>query len=1068
MNIVDGYSSMNKAPTIVAIIFVSLSACGGGSSDNNNSSSSLINQSPSAQFISTIADNTAPLTITFDASLSNDNDGTVTSYNWDFGDGNSSAGDTTTHSYSTTGTYSVVLTITDNDGANDTTTRNIEISTSVVADIELGLNDDGSILFDGSNSQVYGANGQANITSYQWDFGDNSSDTGITVSHSYTDLDLYFATLTVTDSNGNTDSETIRTSFSISGTINAASSILTDIDVNDPSRQSINNSSQTFEVNNSILTAQTLFNPVLINGFVNSEGSVSNTITSGNFIDSADSSDYYSINLQAGQFVSLSITDFDSSDPTANNIDLTLLDSGGDAVAISANADSQYESVAVPSDGDYFILVEAISGFNKYVMNVSTGSFISGARAYGNSMDFVAGEVIVKLKSDKVTNSSTISNTDKPRLTLSHSHKNRPGLLRFDADSDIQISNATTRNRRKKQTLNYIKQLKKRTDVEYAEPNYLVHSNLTPNDDFYSLQSHYSHINLPQAWDITVGIPTGDDIIVAVVDTGVVLTHEDLAGQLVDGYDFVSDIDTASDGDGIDSDPTDPGDGGGLDNSWHGTHVAGTIAAASNNNQGIAGVSWGAKIMPIRALGQGGGTTYDVEQGVRYAAGLSNDSGTIPTQTADIINLSLGSGGFSQTSQNLYTALYDAGIIVVAAAGNEGTNTPEYPASYSNVFSINAVDLNNDLASYSNFGNTIDIAAPGGDLSKDFDGNGYGDGVLSTYIEDSTTEPEDSYSFLQGTSMATPHVAGVAALMKAIYPELTATEFDSSLQSNTLTNDIGSSGKDEEFGYGVIDALKAVQQAQLLAGGEATGSMLTSPSQLNFGSSINTLTINISQAGSSPPTVSSISNTASWLSITGIDVDGNGAGDYRISVNRTGLSDATYSDVISIDLSNGQTLSVSVSMQVNINGSIDSDAGYLYVLLLNPDTFEIKAQFNIDIIDGEYNYQFTNVPYGEYLIIAGSDIDNDLFICDTGESCGSYPTNEQFQRVLIDGDTNSVDFLATIVTSVISNAETLSSNQQEANTPTYSSAYGNLLLRQSISSTNSKTSSNNTNKKVVQ
>jgi serine protease len=1059
---------MKKILPIATLLSMSLlTACGGGSDSSSNAS----NQPPTAQFSYVIADTTTPLTINFDANTSNDSDGTITNYSWDFADGNSATGVTTNHSFSTTGTYSVVLTVTDNDGASDTSTHTVQITTSVEADIELSLNDDGSILFDASNSQIYGnADEQTTIVNYQWDFGDNTSGTGITSSHTYNNLALYFATLTVTDSNGNTDSETIRTSFSINGTISVASSILTDIDVNDPSRQNINNNLEAFETNNSILNAQPLFNPVLINGFVNSEGSSSDTITSGNFIDSADSSDFYSVNLKAGQFVSLSISDYDSNNPTSNNVDLTLYDSNGNAVAISSNLLSQYESVAVTSDGDYFVQVEAINGFNKYVMNISNDSFISGSRAYGNSMDFVAGQIIVKMKSDDAINSSTASrnnSSENPPLKLSHSHKNRSALLHLDTDSEIQTSNINQRNRRKKETLSYINQLKQRTDIEYAEPNYLVHSNLTPNDDFYSLQSHYSQINLPQAWDITVGTPTGDDIIVAVVDNGVVLTHKDLDGQLVAGYDFVSDSDTALDGDGIDSDPTDPGDGGGeLDNSWHGTHVTGTVAAASNNNQGVAGTSWGAKVMPVRVLGQGGGTNYDVEQGVRYAAGLSNDSGTVPDQPADIINLSLGSSSFSQTSQELYTTLYDAGIIVVAAAGNESTDSPEYPASYNNVFSISAVDLNNDLATYSNFGSTIDIAAPGGDLSKDLDGNGYGDGVLSTYIEDSNTENEDSYAFLQGTSMAAPHVAGVAALMKAVYPELTATEFDSSLQNNTLTNDIGDSGKDEEFGYGVIDALKAVQQAQQLAGGDATGSMRASPNQLSFGSTINNLTLTLNQSGSEPPSVTNISNIQSWLSITAANVDSDGVGDYTVSVDRTNLSDATYTDVISIELSNGQTLSVSVSMRVNTNSSIDSDAGYLYVLLLDPDTLESKDQFAVDIVDGEYNYNFTNVPYGEYLIIAGSDIDNDLFICDTGESCASYPTNEQLQRILIDEDTSNVDFLATIVTSVISNAETLSTNQQEAKKSASITAYGHSFLRQTTSQNNTTADNSSNNKRI--
>ncbi len=333
-------------------------------------------------------------------------------------------------------------------------------------------------------------------------------------------------------------------------------------------------------------------------------------------------------------------------------------------------------------------------------------------------------------------------------------------------------------SRRKLETLRLIKQLNANPDVEYAEPNYIRRPLFTPSDPYYQYQLHYPQIRLPQAWDITTGAAS---VIVAVVDTGVFLAHQDLAGQLVSGYDFISDGANANDGDGIDSNPDDPGDSTVGNSSWHGTHVAGTIAATSNNSIGVAGIAPGARIMPLRALGKQGGTDYDIDQALRFAAGLLNDSMTVPTQAADIINLSIGGAGFSQIVQDLYNDLHSQGIIVVAAAGNENSSVPSYPATYDNVVSVSAVDYQNQRAPYSNFGTSVDVAAPGGDASVDRDGNGYPDGVMSTLVDDSTGTRANSYAFYQGTSMAAPHVAGVAALMKSVNPALTASDFDAFL-----------------------------------------------------------------------------------------------------------------------------------------------------------------------------------------------------------------------------------------------------------------------------------------------
>ena len=222
------------------------------------------------------------------------------------------------------------------------------------------------------------------------------------------------------------------------------------------------------------------------------------------------------------------------------------------------------------------------------------------------------------------------------------------------------------------------------------------------------------------------------------------------------------------DGDGIDSDPEDPGDEMEGRSSFHGTHVTGTIGAATNNAIGVAGIARNCKIMPLRVLGNGGGLASDIREAIKYAAGLRNGSGKLPSKRADIINMSLGGSSRSDLDQQVINDARNAGVIIIAAAGNYASNAPMYPAAYNGVISVSAVGADKQLAPYSNYGNTIDIAAPGGNMSRDYDGDGHLDGVLSTGGNDASGPIQMVYNFKQGTSMAAPHVAGVVALMKSL------------------------------------------------------------------------------------------------------------------------------------------------------------------------------------------------------------------------------------------------------------------------------------------------------------
>ncbi|MEM7366910.1 MAG: S8 family serine peptidase, partial [Pseudomonadota bacterium] len=462
-----------------------------------------------------------------------------------------------------------------------------------------------------------------------------------------------------------------------------------------------------------------------------------------------------------------------------------------------------------------------------------------------------------------------------------------------------------TVDKAKYDTLAAAKMLQYTGQVARAEPNYIHQSLLTPDDTLFNNQWHYEAINLPAAWDITVG---NNDVVVAVIDSGIVTSHPELDDRLTtDGFDFISratDFTSSQsggslDGDGIDDDPSDPGDACGVQqSSYHGTHVAGTIGAETDNTGGVAGVTWLGRIMALRTLGAcGSGSSFDIQQALLYAAGLPNSSGTVPSQTADIVNLSLGSEFSSASEQEVYAQVRDAGVIIVAAAGNSGVRGIEFPASYQGVISVSATSILDTLAAYSTFGPAVDVAAPGGDFgTPDIDGDGRVDGVLSTDANDAPGAPLPTLEYKQGTSMAAPHVAGVIALMKGIHPELTPEDVDTLLLSGLITDDLGDPGRDERFGNGRINALKAVLAAQQLAdGGELQPVPLLQvrPGILNFGQLLNQLTVQVENGGTGELSITAITASDPFIEVS-TPGTADGLGSHTIAVNRDGLTPGVY------------------------------------------------------------------------------------------------------------------------------------------------------------------------------
>ena len=326
-----------------------------------------------------------------------------------------------------------------------------------------------------------------------------------------------------------------------------------------------------------------------------------------------------------------------------------------------------------------------------------------------------------------------------------------------------------------------------RGDVRDVEPNGFAHRFYEPNDPLFPQQWHYQPgpmgMNAVDAWDTV----NGEGYVVAVLDTGQV-EHEDLEGQFIAGYDFISDPANARDGDGRDPDPNDEGDWDSkYDSSWHGTHVAGTIAALTDNNIGVAGVAHGAKVQHVRVLGNLGGAWTDVSDAIIWASGGSIEGVPDNETPADVINLSLGGGVPCQTfMQDAVDIAIDNGTLVVIAAGNSSSDVSNFsPASCEGALAIAGTGPNNTRYQSTNFGLGIAVAAPAGA------GSGFPatDQVLSTLNTGTTVQGDDAYAWYAGTSMAAPHVAATAALiLEASDGDATLAEIETILKNTAYAS----------------------------------------------------------------------------------------------------------------------------------------------------------------------------------------------------------------------------------------------------------------------------------------
>ena len=325
-----------------------------------------------------------------------------------------------------------------------------------------------------------------------------------------------------------------------------------------------------------------------------------------------------------------------------------------------------------------------------------------------------------------------------------------------------------------------IENLRAQETVEFAEEDVLYKIHFIPNDPLFSFQWNMTNLGMPAVWDLSQG---DESVVVAIIDTGVYFTLADLnKTTFKQGFDFVNNSVIP------------------FDDNGHGSHVIGTIAQSTNNEFGVAGMASNVVIMPIKVLASDGyGFASDIAQGIIFAV----------NNGADIINMSLG-GGYSTLIYEACEYATEHGVLVVASTGNDGEDIISYPAALSSVMSVGAVNDLGEKTSYSNYGDGLDVMAPGGDFSRSLINSVTGEVFPAAILQETYFSSDgEGFWYFAGTSMAAPHVCGLAALLKSKNPSLSPLQIRNIITSTADDKDI--LGYDTSYGFGIINPVKALQ-----------------------------------------------------------------------------------------------------------------------------------------------------------------------------------------------------------------------------------------------------------------
>lgn len=840
--------------------------------------------------------------------------------------------------------------------------------------------------------------------------------------------------------------------YTLGGTLTVPETSAVDSDSNDPNQAGR-------KANDSFDTAQQLSSPVYVLGSVNEprRGPEGPNFTSGDELDG------FQVDLKTGQVIELEF----SADPDINDVDLYVFaeDANVDSPPIGVSDGlSSYECLRIERPGRHYIAVVAHTGAAIYNMRIGApgeGSNCSNLVQTAGGM--VPGEVVAKPRSaaGAEAQAGDLARTRALRaggLSVAAAATGVPSLLRLPVDGAERalaidrlaaLSRGSDGEQAKQlasgsgtsgnvlpstakrvarglppafqhviDTVTYAKHLARTGLYEYAEPNYRMSISALvgaypPNDRLYPNQRwHYEMIGLPAAMNRLVPLTQLQQRpIVAVIDSGIVANHPDLQDQIVDAASF-----TGGNGTFLANadDPSRPGDPTG----FHGTHVAGTVAALTFDGNGVAGVAPMAQLRPIRVFAQGADTSSsnDIAQAILYAARLPNVSGRLPARRADVINLSLGG---TRSCPAVYADVINqaraAGVIVVAASGNETASANNAPANCPGVISVGAVDAAKKRAFYSNTDPALSLAAPGGDSRQSTTGTGLPDEVFSTLGDFNGSTRVPSYGGMMGTSMATPHVAGVMAMMRFANPNITVEQIDALLAAGRLTDDLGAAGRDSSFGFGLINADKAVAEALATSGTAPVpvpGTIVAQPSSIDFGSLRTTAELTLAlQGGASSETVVSVTSSNPAVTVAPGAVDAAKLGTYTITVARDTLPVGSTFATLRVTTS-ARAFDVQISIQKLAPGAVPAaDFGRVYVLVIDPATEEPVGQVAANAVNGKYSWSLSGIKLSRVQIVAGTDLDNDNLLCQRGEACGGYPQFGAGLSVLeLTGNRADIDF----------------------------------------------------------
>ena len=809
----------------------------------------------------------------------------------------------------------------------------------------------------------------------------------------------YSATVTASDGSNSTTQDIIVNvtdvldTFKISGTAFTSRYMILDSDVP--------NTANHTSTGNEYGSAQAIQNPVTIVGHTGDDIDRENNNTS-------DAYDLFEINLTNNMYVRLEVSEYESG---VNDLDLMLYNVDGSEYTdweYTSGSTEDDETINLPSSGTILIQVLPVSGSSRYKLTVAqrvTPSSLGEDYKYQHT--FISNEFIIGNTSNNYSDREKVQIN---RLKLVSEVDAKPpenfaeeNLLKFDIlkakniqgikDIDTKDKNLLISDKQKEYLYHWKLQQKLKSKFPLSDFgfNYNIYSfaNFSADPDYW-VQWHFPAISAEAGLN-AVGQET-KNIVVAVLDTGSPPTDSSAWAAtdfISGGIDFIS----------SDTDPTDP-DSYTLYNDpetgrivrSHGVHVASTIGSKNDGNY-ING--FGIKVIPIKVLGDTvvgkGGTLNAIINGINYAAGLLAVNGqTIPTSEGPVkvINMSLGAEATSCPS-SLQTAINDAvnqGITVVAAAGNSALKNAggsNWPALCDNVISVANVTENLTRRADSDFNSTVDIAAPGDVI----------------YAWDRSERIEQ----MGGTSMAAPIVSGVIANMYSLDSGLTPSEINSYISNGSFTYDLGAAGRDNEYGYGLIDFAKSAN-AVITQEGLTKTYAYVNPGIIDYGFDTNSIDVVLNKTGSDALSVDGLAaDNANGLTYSS-SVDAEGYGTYTLNFDRSSYPNGLFENKIYFNMSDGTSPTVAMRYA---KGSQPNRAniGKVYIGLYNSSN-DVVASGYLEL-DGSLAFETTGkVPIGDYYYIISTDIDNDGYICNSGEICEIYPLSDSSELYIsvIDSD----------------------------------------------------------------